>query len=69
MVTLYGQASNAFIIPQTYQKRSDYVILRKSCSYHSAYKLQDKTEYGWTKTTLISSASHLNLGLKLRLGG
>jgi len=50
------------------QKRSGDVILGNSGRYCSVYKWQDKTEHELIKTTLISSVSHLNLGLKPCLG-
>jgi len=66
MLTLYDQASNMFITPQTYQKLSGDVILGNSGSAAGTAlsKLQDKTEYRLIKITLISSASHFNLGVE-----
>jgi len=37
--------------------------------YCSVYKLQDKTEYGLIKTTLISSVSRLNFAVEALFGG
>ena len=68
IVPLYAQVSNSFIISLTYQKWSGDVILDNSGRYCSAYKWQDKTEHQLIKTTLISSVSHLNFGLKPCLG-
>ena len=69
MVTLYAQASNTFIISQTYQKWSDDIIVGNSGRLSSVYKLQDKTEYGLIKATLISSVSHFNFGVETSFRG
>jgi len=57
-----------FITSQTYQKYSGVVILGNSGRYCSDYKLQDKTEWGLIRTSLISSVSHFHLVLKFCLG-
>jgi len=64
LLTLYDQGSNMCITSQTYQKLSGDVILGNSGSAAGTTpsKLQDKTEYRLIKITLISSASHFNLG-------
>ena len=64
---LYAQAWNTFTSSQTYQKYSGIAILGNSGRYCSDYKLQEKTERGLIKTSLISSVSHFNLVLKLCL--
>jgi len=50
-------------------KWSGGVVLRNSDRYCSVYKLQDKTKYGLTKTTLICTISHFNLGIEALFGG
>jgi len=47
-------------------KLRDDVIVGRYCS---AEKLQDKTEYGLTTTSLISSVSYFNLGVVDLFGG
>jgi len=49
-----------------HQKLPGHVILGNSGSAAGTAlsKLQDKTEYRLMKTTLISSASHFNLGVE-----
>ena len=64
MVTLYAQVSYSFITSQIYQKWSGDVILDNSGKHCSVYKWQDKAEHELIKTTLISSVSHLNLGVE-----
>jgi len=66
MLTLYAQASSMLITSQTHQKLSGDVIQDNSGSAAGTAlsKLQDKTEYRLIKTTLISIASHLNLGIE-----
>jgi len=45
------------------------VVPSNSGRFCSVYKLQDRKGYGLTKTSLISSFSYLNLGVKFCLGG
>jgi len=56
---LYAQASNTFITSQTYQTWSGDIILGNSAGV--ALSINNRTEYGLTKTSLISSVSYLNL--------
>jgi len=44
------------------------MILDNSGRYCSVYVWQDKTEHGWTKTTLISSVSHFSLETEALFG-
>jgi len=65
---LFTQASNSFITSQMYQKLSGDVFLGNSGRYCSVYAWQDKIEHELIKTTLISSVSHLSLGVEALFG-